>query len=173
MTINEVMNRKLYIDMDGVVADCEVGTILFNHAPLSEVNRKSWNNVYWQNVLQNADIEKFFENLPWMENGQALLHFFDVHDIPYTFLTRPTRGETTEACIAGKNKWLHEYGLDSHPVIFEFDKEKYAGNGNILIDDHSGNIAKWKAAGGIGFVYSSDNMKEIIKEVMQILHHED
>ena len=164
------MNR-VFIDMDGVVAWLDKGVAEFNQITIQQYLDAGWNNQYWLNVLEQADIKKFFANLDMETNAKKLLTWFEVQNFPITFLTRPVRKPNAEACIAGKKIWLAKQGLTSIPVIFERAKEKYAvsdGKVNILIDDHSGNIQSWNEAGGIGILYNNANFDKVIAQLSKI-----
>ena len=163
---------NVYVDLDGVIAGCDEGTAIFNNVSLEEFRRLGWNNPYWDNMVKNANAKDFFSNLPWEENGVRLLRWFKENNISYTFLTRPLREPNTAKCIEGKKIWLKKHNLKM-PVIFEFDKEKYAisedGKQNILIDDHSGNIEKWIAAGGIGIHYRWYDCDKVLNRLDSLL----
>ena len=59
-------------------------------------------------------------------------------------------------------QWLPNTPLILCPAI---EKQKYADPNSILIDDNSGNIERWKAAGGIGirFYNTSQTIKDLQK----------
>lgn len=174
MKLQEVLSTKspkIFIDQDGVIANCEQGLADYCGVPLREIQTAGWDNLYWEKLRKHPDIASFFENLGWESNGKKLLNWFFERHIPFTFLTRPFRPHEEE-CITGKKIWFSKEGLGNIPVIFEADKEKYAttnGQPNILIDDHSGNIDKWNAAGGIGLLYCNKNCDRILQKVAEIL----
>lgn len=165
-----------YIDMDGVVAWLDKGVADYNKISLATQDAAGWDNEYWHNVLDTANIEQFFANLEWMPNGKNLIGWFQQRKLPISFLTRPVKEPNAEACIKGKTIWLRRKGVGNIPVIFERDKEKYAtsdGKVNILIDDHSGNIAKWNEAGGIGIHYRDfwfDDVKKKLESLYGFTH---
>jgi hypothetical protein len=166
---------KVYIDLDGVVAYCDKGIADFNNIAVEETLAAGFDNKYWKNVIKNANIKDFYANLEWEPNGKKLLKWFEDRDIPITFLTRPTKAPTTKDCIEGKKIWLKNNNLDSIPVLFEFNKEKYAISGdkvNILVDDQQKNIDKWNEAGGIGLLYKNGNFSTIIKELGKIYENQ-
>jgi len=156
-----------------VIANCDQGIVDYNHITMEQHKAAGWDNEYWHNVLDNADIKEFYINLEFEPNGQALLNWFISHHIPFTFLTRPCKEPNTQACIEGKKIWLKRNGLGDIPVLFERDKEKYAvsSNGlpNILIDDHSGNISKWNKAGGVEILYKWELFPDVIKKLEKLL----
>jgi hypothetical protein len=174
MKIDEVTNhmeRKIFVDMDRVIADFDKKVCEFNNIPLEFFVNLDWKDKdpYWNNVQKSGKIMNFFANMDWCPNGRNLLQWLKDHNLNYTLLTRPTKPPTTHECIAGKKYWLTKHGV-TNPVIFEFDKEKYAGNGNILIDDHSGNIEKWIKANGIGIHYDDSKFSEVIDKLTEIVN---
>ena len=161
----------VYLDLDGVIIWLTKGIAEYNNVTTKEVEESGWDNHYWNNVLQTADIEKFFANLDWAPNGKNLINWFTQRNINVTFLTRPTREPSAEACIRGKKIWLEKQGVGNIPVIFERAKEKYATSGemvNILIDDHSGNINLWIQKSGIGIHYCDSWFPDVIKKLESI-----
>lgn len=149
------LTRKVYIDMDGVIAAAGHGAAHYNNIPLQTFLDAGYPNKYWNKILINGDIKQLFIDLPWESNGKRLLSWFTTRNIPFTFLTKPSDHPYTTDCIEGKKIWLHSHGLNNIPVIFSFNKEKYAGVNNILIDDLESNIKKWNTAGGIGLLYNN------------------
>ena len=174
MKIKEVKPEigRCFLDMDGVVVWLDKGLAEYNDVTIKDIDDAGWNNQYWLNVLEQADIKKFFSNLDMETNAKKLLTWFEVRNLPIAFLTRPVRKPNTDACIAGKKIWLVKQGLTSIPVIFERAKEKYAisdnGNPNILIDDHPGNIKSWNEAGGIGILYKNSEFDTVIKKLQTL-----
>jgi hypothetical protein len=173
MRIEEIEHHpaKIYLDLDGVVVWLDKAIAEYNNVSLAEYDLLGFNNKYWTNVLNTANLKDFFANAEWESNGKSMLGWILSQYIPVTFLSRPVREPGTKDCIAGKNIWLHRHGVSVIPVIYEFDKEKYAttkGRPNILIDDHPDNINKWNAAGGIGILYKNAWFPEVISKLNKI-----
>jgi len=171
MKISEVEKNisTAFVDLDGVIAWLDKGVADYNNISLVEQEAAGWDNEYWHNVLDTANIEQFFANLEWMPNGKNLVGWFQQRHLPMKFLTRPVKEPNEAACIAGKKKWLRSKGIGNIPVIFERDKEKYAVNSdgtvNILIDDHSGNVQKFSDAGGVGIHYRDFWFPDVIAKL--------
>jgi len=57
--------------------------------------------------------------------------------------------------------------LGKVPTIIEYQKQKWADERSILIDDRKDFIDKWRAAGGIGIHHTSlvKTLKELSKYV--------
>jgi len=161
-------DQKIYIDLDGVLVDCVKAASDFNNIDVQDFIDSGYHNKYWKNFVDHADIKKEFTNMAWESNGKKIYHWFTQRDIPVTILTRPVGEPHTNDCIAGKKLWLKKHNLDI-PVIFERDKEKYAGDGNILIDDDSRNIDAWNKAGGVGILYKNDKYEDVIKKLNKLL----
>jgi hypothetical protein len=167
MKLSEI-KRKIYVDLDGVIVACTKSAADFNNISKEKFIDSGYDNKYWKNFIKNSDMYQEFANMGWESNGKKLLKFFNDRNLSYTFLTRPIKEPYTKHCINGKLSWLMRAGLDEVSVIFERHKEKYAGNGNILIDDDSRNIDEWNAAGGVGILYHNDKYHSIIKKLEHI-----
>jgi hypothetical protein len=162
-------HRKVYLDMDGVLVDCVKAASKFNNIEVQDFIDAGYHNKYWENFVDHADIKKEFTDMDWESNGKKLINWFINREIPIIILTRPIKEPHTEVCISGKKIWLNKNKLSFLPVIFEREKEKYAGNGNILIDDDSRNIDAWNKAGGMGILYKNDNFHHIIKKLEKLV----
>jgi len=49
------------------------------------------------------------------------------------------------------------------------EKQKYASQNSILIDDREDNIREWKERGGIGIFYEDKNFDDIKLKIMKYL----
>lgn len=180
MKINELTDNSkighLYVDQDGVVADCDNGLrdfLKMQKADFFAIPRKDRGD-FWKRFLSasnDKNIEDFFANLAKESNANKLLNFFYNNELDFTILTRPVRPPFREACILGKKEWLKIHNV-TVPVIFEKDKEKYAvskdGKANILIDDLDENIDKWIAKGGIGILYVNSRVDDTLNTLKEL-----
>jgi hypothetical protein len=157
---------KIYLDMDGVIADF-----------FSAIARK--NEVkHWKDI---PDIEKtikemavnsddFFNTIPKFPTTDELVNFVRYEmDCEYGICSTPLRGDR-ENSAKWKRVWLKRHGLlpdDKALTIFTTNKPKYAtslGVPNVLVDDKKKNIKAWEEAGGIGIVYqANENSLESLK----------
>ena len=101
-------------------------------------------------------------NMPWTRDGKTLWNFIKKHNthILSAFSIQDPN------CVPGKMRWLRkEIGYTRNSminIVRRRDKQDFAMKGSdtgrrpaILIDDYPKNVQQFKAAGGIGIVYSS------------------
>jgi hypothetical protein len=116
-------------------------------------------------------VERFFATLPVLPSFAALLRWLRDHDIEFTVLSAPLRGNE-EASIRGKLAWLdrHNPGT-SDRAIFTGDKQRYAvtqGQPNVLVDDFKKYVAAWRDAGGIGILHRDNNLKATLDQLARV-----
>lgn len=149
---------KIYVDMDGVVADL-FGYIAdhYNVGHYKEVS-----DILMQKFFKEADAEKMFANLPKFSSADTLTKGLVKIAGGYNICSSPLQFDK-EGSIRGKKTWIQKH-LHPKPVqeFFTHDKAQYAkqldGTPNILIDDYKKNINAWNAAGGIGIRYKAESM---------------
>ena len=165
MNYNIIMeNITLYLDMDGVLAD--------------------FNKEYTKYDPQKADRKKFrdavlihhiFEKLDFMPDTQELLnHVSRLHGVTIEILTSMGTHDPFQANIAKQQKlrWLDSKNIPyrANFVHSKQEKAKYATPTSILIDDSSGCIGPFIAAGGHGILHShsSETIRILDSTILQI-----
>ena len=145
---------KVYIDMDGVLAD------FFSEAcKLSPTPAAGWHKLGFRDVDKAIDRarkeELFFEKLYMYPEARTLVQSVVNIFGEYHICSSPLVGYEGN-CAQEKINWLKKY-MHIVPASIEIttDKTKYA-KGNILIDDYGHNIRKWEEAGGFGIKYQAD-----------------
>lgn len=152
--------------MDGVLAD------LFNHVgEIHDVEHyNQMTEKQWQDFFKTTNAYHLFKDLPVFPTANRLLRMVRGMAGGYKILSSPLSFDL-EGSIKGKREWLSKnITVPPDGVIFEHEKYKYAmtgGKPNILIDDYGVNIKKWRAAGGIGIKYQSDEdtLDKLAKEL--------
>ena len=155
---NEVMDYKIYCDMDGVLADFESGYEKLTGIDLKGEFKKGED--FWD-PISKAGVG-FWAGLKWMPGGQKLWDYIK----PYNpdLLSAPSREESSRI---GKAVWV-KHKLPGTKLILRYAKQKQqlATPESILIDDRQINIDQWEAAGGIGILHTSaDNTISQLKQL--------
>ncbi len=137
---------QIYCDMDGVLADFEKG--------IEDIIGGKFNDERWSELPDD-----FFLKLEPMPDAQKLWDFIGKYN-PFilTAVPRSSRGPISKRAAKDKERFMKRwFGVrpDKMYPVMRADKMRFAKDGrdgrpNLLIDDHSKNIAQFKAAGGIG-----------------------
>jgi hypothetical protein len=132
------MTRRLFLDLDGVLADFDRGVREVTGQPPEALPLRSM----WAAL---ARAPRFFETLAFMEDAELLWRFC----APYqpTILTGLPLGSWAPA---QKRRWVARMLGASVPVITCMSREKprYSGPGHVLVDDRAEAGAGWEAKGG-------------------------
>jgi 5'(3')-deoxyribonucleotidase len=154
----------LYLDMDGVLAD-------FNKEYTKYDPQKEDRKKFRESVLTH----KIFEKLDFLPDTQELLnHVCKLNNVNIEILTSMGTHETDQAYEAKtqKLKWLNAKNIPykANFVHNKQEKAKYATPTSILIDDSSGCIGPFIAAGGHGILHShsSETIRILDSTILQI-----
>jgi len=146
---------KIYLDMDGVIADFFGGL------------EKKFNVDHWKKIpkteqsildLKGTD---FFNTLEPYNSSGELVDFAKMLG-EFGICSSPLRGDRDNSAF-WKRTWLTRHGFlpDLDMLIFTGQKERFAvdkidGTPNILVDDKPDNIKRWIEKGGIGIRYQAN-----------------
>ena len=163
--VNQNIKRKVYVDMDGVIAD-------FFAALEKKYNVKHWKELDINQSIQDLKGTDFFGTIPKFKTSDKLIGFIDnLTNGEWVILSSPLRYDNDNSAF-WKRHWLAKHNYTPSDAIFTGRKEKYARTraydlGNILIDDKPKNIEKWIAKGGIGILYQAnqDSLQELYNKV--------
>tara|TARA_Y100001972_G_scaffold34236_1_gene42491 strand:+ start:3795 stop:4385 length:591 start_codon:yes stop_codon:yes gene_type:complete len=162
-TVEEKTSKyKIYCDMDGVLTNFEkrfyekVNEIGPDYYPLKDIKKinkpQDFENIFgldefWKFIDQTVGVS-FWVGMDWMPDGKQLWSFISKYNP--SLLTSPSRDNTSRL---GKNLWVRNNLSPKPKVIFAYsaNKQNYANENSILIDDKKSNIEEWQAAGGIAF----------------------
>ena len=152
--------KKIYFDMDGVLADFDRGIReLCGREPLDQNGDHSpgEDDILWESV-KKAD--HFYDRLEPMPGAEELFRrVYETHGEKCEILTgipKPRRGITT----AGEDKinWVRRLLSKDVKVnvVFREEKPDYCtGKDCILIDDYKKNIREWEEMGGTGILFAT------------------
>lgn len=151
--------KKIYFDMDGVLADFDRGVIELCHiepVPQNEGWEPWMNDHLWGNVRQ---IDHFYDRLELIRGAREM---FDEVYKKYgerceilTGIPKSRRGVKHSA--EDKKAWVKRLLSDKVIVNTVFREQKpdfCTGKDCILIDDLQSNIDEWEAMGGTGILFT-------------------
>jgi len=152
---------KIYLDMDGVIADWAGYFENIFGVPVEYYDSQHGKEKRKADINQNSP--EFYRNMPWTKDGKLLFNF--VKEFPSEILSHAPEKETK----VGKLQWLKDKNIDMHPNLVDkrLDKAKYASPESILVDDREDNIQDFIDAGGIGILHT--NSVDTINKLKQIL----
>ena len=141
-------NRKIYIDMDGVLAD-------FFGDWARMMGKESFRDIEDPEVaIERIKTQpNFWLNLPVLPRARELLLLVKRLKGSYSICSSPLAGDPRSE--PQKRMWI-EKNLGfflPESIHITHDKPSFAGGGNVLIDDYGVNIDAWSAVGGIGLKY--------------------
>lgn len=154
----EEQNYKIYVDMDGVIADFDARFRDLSGMAPRDFEAKYGKKAFWD-LIDEENKVKFWVGIPPMPGASELISFVAKHD--YEMLTAPSIKKQSRL---GKNLWIRNHTGDIFPskprVNFKAAKEKHLikpqlTSFDILIDDKASTIDSWNAAGGTGILYQS------------------
>lgn len=161
--IRATENTKIYLDMDGVLAD-----FFHEYAKLAGVPEDAQGRHDYHLIppnLREPIIGKmigtdFFNILPKFPTADSLVKLVLEYVPYYNICSSPLREDIKNSGY-WKRQWIRQH-LNPQPreIVLTLTKETHAinpdGSPNILIDDRGTNIVAWRAAGGIGIKYQAD-----------------
>ena len=181
--LKEEQEYEIYCDMDGVLVDFELGVVEYitaalaegraeelkakidrDYIPTDDLAGPTKNNdiraYMYQELEHNAD---FWENLPWIPNGQRLWAALAPHNP--NILTTPM-GYGSEI---GKQAWIDK-NLNPPPKKVFMSREKYnwANKNSILIDDFTKNTIPWEEQGGIALLYKDSEIEKTLSRLREL-----
>ena len=148
---------KVYLDMDGVVANFDKRFEDLSGMAPREFESKYGKNKFWDFIDEEHKVS-FWVGIPVMPGASALID--RVKKYNYELLTAPS---VKKQSYLGKILWVRNHNdlLGGKPRInFKKAKDKHKvksqlSDKDILIDDRMDTIERWEAAGGTGIHYKS------------------
>jgi hypothetical protein len=143
---------KIYVDMDGVLANFEKRYIeLFRESPGESRAEKEFSE-NWTTFIEG----KNFETLDWWYGGPELITYLS-QNVPaesVEILTSSGGNKFHDQVVIQKHKWIETFNLPEqwkvNVVAGRKKKAEFATPDSILIDDTEDVIQAFRAAGGIG-----------------------
>ena len=136
--------------MDGVIVDFVKG-----YKELTGIDTTNYVNStpeFWQPVDEQGPA--YWANLDWTRDGQQLWSY--IKKYKPNILSSPSRSLTSRV---GKEAWVQIHIPKSqYKELFLYprhEKQLFAGENKILIDDLAKTIDEWNDKGGIGILHTS------------------
>ena len=168
------MRPHYLLDMDGVVCNFPMGTIMAHKRQESHEDINQWNihelfgmpeKEFWE-PLKGVSFWENLEPYPWaVEFYSKLKEMGDV-----TICTSPN---ADEECIIGKYRWAKRV-LGAKVKDFMVGGKKYLmAKSGILIDDYIENVNKFRGAGGTAILFkqpwNSGHISYDYNQILQLL----
>ena len=166
---------KIYLDMDGVLADFFKG--FANH-----FGKDHWKQIQnKEKSIQELQGTDFFNTLEPFPSTMELVNFVQtlVGDDNWGICSSPLRGDRDNSAY-WKRVWLTRHFImpNVENLIFTGQKENFAmdkidGTANVLIDDKPDNVGRWSAKGGIGIRYQAneDSLVTLKQKLIKIVEN--
>jgi len=155
----EVITYQIYCDLDGVLADFELGYKELTGVDLSGIFKPEGKE-FWDPITKAG--VKFWVGLKWMPGGQKLWDYIKKYDPK--LLSAPSRESSSRI---GKAVWV-KHKIPGTKLLLRYAdrKKEFANPLSILIDDRINNINSWENAGGIGILHT--NTEDTIKQLQNL-----
>jgi len=160
----EKMKHKLFIDMDGVLTDLDkelLKTGKISPEDFQKIKDKTMEGMVFWRIVNESGL-KFWSEMEWTANGEKLWNMVSKYD-PTILSAYDKKGIYS---YEGKKIWIRKNLNNVRSILcFREEKQEYARNGYVLIDDREDNIAEWEQRGGIGILYCDKDFDSIKNKI--------
>jgi 5'(3')-deoxyribonucleotidase len=152
--INGVRVKRIFLDMDGVLADFNVGVENLTGTPFP--NTLQGHNDYDERKEELTN-KRLFRHLPPMPDMHDLVGYVRHTGLPWEILTA-AGVINRELVVWDKQEWIKEHVSPTVVVTCTMtgsQKGMFAIKGSVLVDDRQKNLDSWIEHGGIGILHTS------------------
>jgi hypothetical protein len=150
------MERQLYLDCDGVLADFEKGAAEILGMPPGAYEKSRGIGRFWAKLAKAPD---FYFGLPLLDGAAEL--FEAVRHLDPIILTGLPQGNWA---AGQKVRWAAKYFSGTRIITtMARDKRKHAKPGDVLVDDQLKHAHLWEEMGGV-FVHHR-NVEETLERL--------
>jgi beta-phosphoglucomutase-like phosphatase (HAD superfamily) len=149
--MNKPQINKIWLDMDGVIADFEKRyKELYNMLPKESEKQKRFEHFFDDFIAHNN-----FATLDIMPGAYDLIAFLKSLTIPTEILSSTSSEKRDPQIRPQKLQWLESHGIHFPAILVPGakNKAKYATPDSILIDDMEKNCDDFRAAGGFAILH--------------------
>jgi hypothetical protein len=152
------MDRQLYLDCDGVLADFDAGVRELLGMSPQEFTDKRGMGMFWKKLATHPD---FYAKLPLMPDAMEL--FDGVKHLQPIILTGLPRGNWA---APQKVRWAAQHFPGTKILtVMAVDKRNHCTEGDVLVDDTLKHRHLWEEAGGVFIHHTS--ARESLAELAQ------
>jgi|TARA_B100000768_G_scaffold155757_1_gene152992 5'(3')-deoxyribonucleotidase len=154
MENKEIKIKRVFIDMDGVLADFNTGVETLTGNPFPNTDQGHNDYDLRKEELTN---KRLFRNLPPMPDMHELVGYVRHTNLPWEILTA-AGVINRELVVYDKNEWIKQHVSPTVVVTCTMtgsQKGMFAIKGSVLIDDRQKNLDAWVENGGIGILHTS------------------
>lgn len=145
--------KALYLDMDGVIADFDAALrargVANNETNFIHLPKDQWTAPQVEldrQVRECMEAPDFWNNIPLMEGARALWQYASGFNL-YVLTATPRETAHRDRIEKQKRQWIQHYfpGFPDNRVIVcqRSEKQRYSGDGCVLIDDMEANCLEW------------------------------
>lgn len=151
------MSYTIYCDLDGVLVDFAGGYFKLTGLNISKYQPST--PQFW--IPVDREGPRWWATLNWMNDGKLLWDYIKGYK-PH-ILSSPSRSNSSRI---GKDAWVKMNLKPDYKSLLLYprhEKQNFAGENKILIDDMANTIEEWNAKGGIGIHHTStaDTIKQL------------
>lgn len=143
---------KIYLDMDGVIADFNKRfKERFKIEPKDAQTYKEFDSFFIKFIA-----EQDFATLDLMPEAMELIEFLRSLSIPTEILSSTSSEKKDGDIRPQKLEWLKKHNIEFTPILVPGKrfKKDYSNANSLLIDDTPANIDQWRREGGIGILHT-------------------
>ena len=139
----------LYVDMDGVLTDFKKRFMKYSTLSPNDYRDQYDNDRFW-NLIKKGGVG-YWAGMDWMPDGKQLYDYIKPN--LYSLLSSPSYDNSSRL---GKRLWVKNKMPGTKLILASRkNKQDYAKENAILIDDLKPTIDEWNAQGGIGILHTS------------------
>jgi beta-phosphoglucomutase-like phosphatase (HAD superfamily) len=149
--MNKPQINKIFLDMDGVIADFQKRYIeLYNMLPKEAEANKKFNHFFEDFIQHNH-----FATLDIMPGAYDLIAYLRTLPIPTEILSSTASEKRDPLIRPQKLQWLESHAIGFKAILVPGAKHKaqYATPDSILIDDMERNCEEFRKAGGFAILH--------------------
>ena len=143
---------KIYLDMDGVIADFNKRfKERFKIEPKDAQTYKEFDSFFIKFIA-----EQDFATLDLMPEAMELIEFLRSLSIPTEILSSTSSEKKDGDIRPQKLEWLKKHNIEFTPILVPGKrfKKDYSNPNSLLIDDTPANIDQWRREGGVGILHT-------------------